>query len=486
MSDEHRNDAGSGERSDGKSTGERSDGKSTGERSDGKSTGDPDRWTPVGDATVEGAANEDGAASSVTRATPAQPADPDRTVRGTPSIDPDSTLYGTAPVDPDATSQSTPVAPDHTSYGADPTGIGRTTGSGDPRFAGTASRPTIPVTGPPRGEVTTPGTAGTSGHPFGDDSGTTQIETVPTFAGPQAYSQVDGGGRVPTAKFDHGEDTAHLPPAGQVPPAGRGPVVASSPSRRNRGRILAWTAATLALVLVIGLVGSELFFRNRVQNCMEKAFGDLTGSQTNVALSKKPVLLQALSNEFPYVQVDTKNESGTGMTLHARAEGISRSGDDTTIRTLDGTGSVPFDRVTELGEQAQNQDQSGGGSGLISAGEITQVSGNAADGTVSIEASVKALFVSIPVSTVIKPVIENGKPHFEVQKASAFVFGVPADFAQQIVDEVTTTMFGTFFDEVSIDDLKVTDTGVDFTVSGSDVTLIADNNTVAGNTVTCG
>jgi hypothetical protein len=39
---------------------------------------------------------------------------------------------------------------------------------------------------------------------------------------------------------------------------------------------------------------------------------------------------------------------------------------------------------------------------------------------------------------------------------------------------------------VSIDNLKVTDTGVDFTVSGSDVKLIADNNTVAGNTVKCG
>jgi len=312
-----------------------------------------------------------------------------------------------------------------------------------------------------------------------------KIEPQSAFSGTQAYSQVEGAGRVPTTPFDHGEDTAHL--GGQTPPpAGHGGgVVASSPSRRNRGKILAWTSATLALVLVIGLVGSELFFRNRAQSCMEKAFSDLTGSPTNVALSKKPVLLQAMSNEFPYVQVDTKNESGTGMTLHARAEGIQRSGDDTTIRSLDGTGSVPFDRVTELGEQAQDQNQSGGG-GLLSAGEITKVSGNAADGTVSIEASVKALFLSIPVSTTIKPVVEDGKPHFEVQKANAFIFGVPSDFAQQIVDEVTTTMFGTFFDEVSIDNLKVTDTGVDFTVSGSDVKLIADNNTVAGNTVKCG
>ena len=50
-----------------------------------------------------------------------------------------------------------------------------------------------------------------------------------------------------------------------------------------------------------------------------------------------------MSNEFPYVQVDTKNESGTGTTLHARAEGIQRPV-TTTIRSLDGTGSVPSTR----------------------------------------------------------------------------------------------------------------------------------------------
>ena len=438
----------------------------------GMNSGDPDQWTPTGDATV-GATGESGPGSSPTREHATAPVDPDRTVQGVERVDPELTLRGTER-----------VAPDGSPGGTAPVDTGGTPATGgespDARFSATASRPTIPVTSPSPAGRTGPGSpAGVTGP----DPDTTKIEQAMPYPAAQAYSQVDGGVRVPTTPFDHGEDTSHL--GGQTPPpTGGGGVVASSPSRRNRGKILAWTAAALVLVLVIGLVGSELYFRNKAQNCMEQAFGDLTGSPTSVALSKKPVLLQAMSNEFPYVQVDTKNESGTGMTLHARAEGITRSGDDTTIRTLDGTGFVPFDRVTELGEQAQNQGQSGGG--LIDAGKITKVSGNADDGTVSIDASVTALFVSIPVSTVIKPVVENGKPKFEVQKASAFVFGVPSDFAQQIVDEVSTTMFGTFFDEVTIDNLKVTDSGVDFTVSGSDVKLIADNNTVAGNTVKCG
>ncbi|GAB05054.1 DUF2993 domain-containing protein [Gordonia amarae] len=445
----------------------------------GTNSGDPDQWTPT-----VGATGEYGPGSSPTREHATAPVDPDRTVHGIERVDTDSASGGTAAVDTGRTPVTGPAAGGESS---------------DARFAATASRPTIPVVNTPpaspsQAEGTGPGAPvefgpggsgpGGSGPGGVTDPDTTKIEQALPYSS-QAYSQVDGGVRVPTAPFDHGADTSYL--GGQTPPpTGRGGVVASSPSRRNRGKILAWTAAVLVLVLVIGLVGSELYFRNKAQNCMEQAFGDLTGSPTSVALSKKPVLLQAMSNEFPYVQVDTKNEAGTGMKLHARAEGIKRSGDDTTIRALDGTGFVPFDRVTELGEQAQSQNQNQSGGGLIDAGKITKVSGNAADGTVSIDASVTALFVSIPVSTVIKPVVKNGKPKFEVQKASAFVFGVPADFAQQIVDQVSTTMFGTFFDEVTIDNLKVTDSGVDFTVSGSDVKLIADNNTVAGNTVKCG
>ena len=72
--------------------------------------------------------------------------------------------------------------------------------------------------------------------------------------------------------------------------------------------------------------------------------------------------------------------------------------------------------MTELGEQAQDQNQSGGG--LLSAGEITKVSGNAADGTVSIEASVKALFPVDPGVDDDQTGRRDGKPHFEVQKAT--------------------------------------------------------------------
>ena len=51
------------------------------------------------------------------------------------------------------------------------------------------------------------------------------------------------------------------------------------------------------------------------------------------------------------------------------------------------------------------------------------------------------------------------------------VFGIPSDYAQQIVDGVSKSMFGPFFDQVNVKNLKVTNDGVDFAVDGDNLTL---------------
>ena len=55
--------------------------------------------------------------------------------------------------------------------------------------------------------------------------------------------------------------------------------------------------------------------------------------------------------------------------------------------------------------------------------------------------------------------------------SNAFVFGIPSDYAQQIVDGVSKSMFGPFFDQVNVKNLKVTNDGVDFAVDGDNLTL---------------
>ncbi|GAB41659.1 LmeA family phospholipid-binding protein [Gordonia sputi] len=317
-----------------------------------------------------------------------------------------------------------------------------------------------------------------SDHAPADHAPTEQFAAAPTEPGPRAYSATDGG----TRSFEQGTATTVIDPAD---PTGE-PVLTSPVRRRRTAKIIGITAAALVLVLVIGAVASELILRKRVTDCLEQQFSSLTGVPTTVSLSKKPMLLQATGSEIPWVQVDTANDSAATR-LHIRADRIDAESDKTTVGSLDGSGYVPFSRVVELGKQetggsgtgtggtgtggsGTGTDQSGAG-GIVSGANIESITGNEADGTVDVSTSFNLGFIPIPVSATIKPTTENGHIKFEVVKANALVFGIPSDYAQQIVDGVSKTMFGPFFDQVNVKNLKVTNDGVDFAVDGDNLTL---------------
>ncbi|WP_431816130.1 LmeA family phospholipid-binding protein [Gordonia jacobaea] len=321
---------------------------------------------------------------------------------------------------------------------------------------------------------------------------TEQFAAAPTEPGPRAYSATDGG----TRSFEQGTATTVIDPAD---PADE-PVLTSPVRRRRTAKIIGITAAALVLVLVIGAVASELILRKRVTDCLEQQFSSLTGVPTSVSLSKKPMLLQATGSEIPWVQVDTANDSGATR-LHIRADRIDADGDKTTVGSLDGNGYVPFSRVVELGKQetggngtgtgtggtgtnGTGTDQSGAG-GIVAGANIESITGNEADGTVDVSTSFNLGFIPIPVSATIKPTTENGHIKFEVVKANAFVFGIPSDYAQQIVDGVSKSMFGPFFDQVNVKNLKVTNDGVDFAVDGDNLTLTSSATGGNENTGGC-
>lgn len=279
------------------------------------------------------------------------------------------------------------------------------------------------------------------------------------------------------------------PPSGPPPPgtddtsgpAGDPPRPAKP--RRRVGMIVTISALVLVLVLVIAGVGSELYLRNATKDCLEQSFSDVTGSSASVSLSKKPMLLQAATKEVPYVQIDTSGDDGSAISLHGRADNIKGISDGSTIGRLAATGSVPFARIVELSKQTSQQStdtagqQSTGLGGLFGDFTLDSLSGDPSTGTITVNAGVSvAGLISIPVSTEIKPVTTGGKIDFQVVKASALVFGIPSNFAQTLVDGVSKSLFPPLFDELSIDKLAVTSTGVDFAVTGTDVPL--DQNTL--------
>ncbi|WAC53877.1 LmeA family phospholipid-binding protein [Gordonia sp. SL306] len=318
---------------------------------------------------------------------------------------------------------------------------------------------------------------------------TTRFDPPSTEESPRAYSQV---GRADTTRFeDQGQTTGFGPSDGfaPIPPNTDPGVVTTAPVRRKRstGKIIAASSAALVILLVIAAVGSELYLRNKATDCMQSAFSDLTGTETSVSLSRKPMLLQGFGNDIPFVQIDTADKPGE-MRLHARAEGIKGDGDSSTIHSLVGTGFVPFDRVVAMSKSMTSGADSSaagagqsGAAGLMQGATIDSMTGNAADGTIQVDSSVQLAFLPIPVSTTIKPTVQDGHVHFEVVKANAFIFGIPADFAQQVVDSVSDSLFGQL-NQVTVKNLKVTDQGVDFAVDGDDVKL---SGQVAGGSGDC-
>ncbi|PVY27419.1 LmeA family phospholipid-binding protein [Williamsia muralis] len=299
---------------------------------------------------------------------------------------------------------------------------------------------------------------------------TTQLE-VP----PDGFAPYDGPGEPP------------IPPAG--PPYGPGGpddggVTPQRPKRR-RGLIVGMVSLSLVLLLVILGVGSELYLRSKSKDCLEQSFGELTGAPTSVSLSKKPMLMQWMSGEIPYVQVDTSDEGDSAMKLHARADDISSGDKDATVGELQGNGYVPFSRIMELSQQTQDpatttdpntsDPGSGGLGGLLSAMggglKVDKVTGNEAAGTITIGGNFQLLMFSLPAEAELKPITKDGKLTFEVVDASAASFGIPTSWAQLLVDQVSAGLFPPMFDQVSFDQLKVTDRGVEFAFSGTDIAL---------------
>src|SRR6187401_2056980 len=67
---------------------------------------------------------------------------------------------------------------------------------------------------------------------------------------------------------------------------------APPPTRSRRNRVLA-IAVIIVVVLGAAIVGAELYARHSVVNCMTDQIEADLGSQVDIGLSAKPVLLQA-------------------------------------------------------------------------------------------------------------------------------------------------------------------------------------------------
>ena len=76
----------------------------------------------------------------------------------------------------------------------------------------------------------------------------------------------------------------------------------TGPKTKGPKRNLVLTIALVVIVALVALlIGTELYVRHNVKQCMSSQFQSELGSQVDVGLSAKPVLLQAILWSQPYV-----------------------------------------------------------------------------------------------------------------------------------------------------------------------------------------
>ena len=299
--------------------------------------------------------------------------------------------------------------------------------------------------------------------PFVDDAPTGEVVTGPVRYTPEpkteAYSQTDK----PVTRQMDPLDSSEFSPMPEAPPAEQtGPVMTSpvKAQKSGRRRTVALILAAVVLLVVIAGVGSELYIRNKVTDCLEASFNNLTGTGTDVSVSRRPMLLSVMDGEVPWVQIDTNSGGDSTMRLHARAEGISTDGG--TVQSLNGNGFLPYERIKELSK----------GDGTEQGGTpIESITADPSAGTLKISTTVTFAIIPVPATVTLKPVLKDGAVTFTVEDATALVFGVPKDFAQPIVDQVTTAMFGPLFKQIKVSKLDVAKNGIDFAFDGTDVNM---------------
>ncbi|MBD0324495.1 MAG: DUF2993 domain-containing protein [Aldersonia sp.] len=225
----------------------------------------------------------------------------------------------------------------------------------------------------------------------------------------------------------------------------------------------------VVLVVVVALaavlVGAELYYRQSVKSCLAEQLEAELGTQVDVGLSPKPVLLQAIDKRVPYLTVDSADSSfgpAQDMQVHVRANDIDLDGAEQGAASI---GSSTADIAwSDVGILATVQEQSFGG--LVSG-----VSTSATDGTLTFDVGPAGL-----AQLVVRPMILAESVDVETVSAEVLGFGIPTDLVDGIVETVGRSL-QTYPLGMTPQSLDVHDNGITMSLAGGAYQLPAGEQT---------
>lgn len=245
----------------------------------------------------------------------------------------------------------------------------------------------------------------------------------------------------------------------------------SRPPTSKRNRIVL-IALLVVGALVVALVAGEIYARHTVKNCMAGQFESELGTQVDVGLSAKPVLLQMVDKNVPYVTIDSDDSSfgpAKDMKVHAKVDDVKIDKSDQSSGSI-GSSSADIE-WSDQGILSTVQEQSFGG--LISG-----VTSSQADGTLSFDVGPAGL-----AKLTVRPQVQGNTVNLETVNAQILGLGLPTDLVDGIVKTIGDSL-QTYPLGMAPKSLSISDTGLKMSLAGGAYTMPAQQR--SGDVKGCG
>lgn len=266
------------------------------------------------------------------------------------------------------------------------------------------------------------------------------------------------------------QDYPDYPPAEPASAPVLPPPPVNPPPARERGGFLR-DPISIVLVLVIvaalviaGVVGAEIYARNRADNVVASVAKCLFEDDADVSFGAKPFLLQHFTKHYDDLTITTAGNNlrdAKGMKLQLKLDDITMSD------SPDSRGTIGSLQATATWTTAGIQDSLKNIGGLGSFITISDVTTNAADGTIEIGAE---LFI-VGGSIVAKPQVVNNELQLEVVDFTGAGLTLPSETVQPILDAFTSALVDDYPMGVQAQSVEVTDDGVISTFGAQNATI---------------
>ncbi|MCZ4274915.1 MAG: DUF2993 domain-containing protein [Rhodococcus sp. (in: high G+C Gram-positive bacteria)] len=211
-------------------------------------------------------------------------------------------------------------------------------------------------------------------------------------------------------------------------------------------------AVLVVLVLVAALLGGELYVRQQIKSCLAGQLENELGSEVEVGLGWKPILISLVDKQVSSVTLDS-NDARFGpavdMTVSAEVEDVDLEQSAESGGTI-GSSNADIAWSTE-GIAATLQSQGIGGL-------VSDVTSDASTGTLSFAIGGLAQLT-------VEPTVAGDRVDVRTVDASILGLGIPTDLVDSIVGILSDSLQQYPLD-MTPTSLTVTDTGIELQLEG--------------------